>query len=55
LVGYFQFSWPDHKSFAYTFDHLAKVIEDFGERLPLYRYNLVMQDYGGPVGFRMRK
>jgi len=51
--GFGHSSWPDHKSFAYTFDHLAKVIEDFTEELHLDRYTLFMQDYGGPVGFRM--
>jgi pimeloyl-ACP methyl ester carboxylesterase len=38
---------------AYTFDHLAKVMQDFTEELHLDRYTLFMQDYGGPVGFRM--
>ncbi len=51
--GFGHSSWPDHKNFAYTFDHLAKVIEDFTEQLHLDRYTLFMQDYGGPVGFRM--
>jgi pimeloyl-ACP methyl ester carboxylesterase len=44
---------PDAKSFAYTFDHLALVIEHFTEQLGLARYTLFMQDYGGPVGFRL--
>lgn len=44
---------PDPKTFAYTFDHLAAVIERFTEALGLARYTLYMQDYGGPVGFRM--
>ena len=51
--GFGHSSWPDHQSFAYTFDHLAKIIEDFTEQLHLDRYTLFMQDYGGPVGFRM--
>lgn len=51
--GFGHSSWPDYKSFNYTFDHLAEVIEDFTEQLHLSRYTLVMQDYGGPVGFRM--
>jgi pimeloyl-ACP methyl ester carboxylesterase len=44
---------PDAKSFAYTFDHLALVMEHFTEQLGLAHYTLFMQDYGGPVGFRM--
>jgi pimeloyl-ACP methyl ester carboxylesterase len=50
--GFGHSSWPDHKSFTYTFDHLAKIIADFAEQLQLDRYTLFMQDYGGPVGFK---
>ena len=51
--GFGHSSWPDHKSFDYTFDHLAKIMQDFTEQLHLSHYTLFMQDYGGPVGFRM--
>lgn len=44
---------PDPKTFAYTFDHLAAVMQDFTQTLGLQHYSLLMQDYGGPVGFRM--
>lgn len=44
---------PDAKSFSYTFDRLATVIQDFTETLGLEHYSLLVQDYGGPVGFRM--
>ena len=44
---------PSPETFAYTFDHLADVIERFTEALGLTRYALYMQDYGGPVGFRL--
>jgi pimeloyl-ACP methyl ester carboxylesterase len=44
---------PDPKTFAYTFDAIASVTEHFTEALGLSRYTLYMQDYGGPVGFRM--
>lgn len=44
---------PDARGFAYTFDHLASVMEHFTAALGLERYTLYMQDYGGPVGFRM--
>ncbi len=49
--GFGHSSWPDPKSFAYTFDHLAQIIEDFTEQLHLEHYTLFMQDYGGPGGF----
>ncbi len=44
---------PAPNAFAYTFDHLAEVMVRFTEVLGLPRYHLFMQDYGGPVGFRM--
>ena len=44
---------PSQTEFAYTFDHLAAVIGRFTEVLGLRRYTLVVQDYGGPVGFRL--
>ena len=51
--GFGHSDWPDPKQFAYTFDHIASVMEDFTQALGLSRYTLYMQDYGGPVGFRM--
>jgi pimeloyl-ACP methyl ester carboxylesterase len=44
---------PAPSAFAYTFDHLAEVMTRFTEVLGIKRYSLFMQDYGGPVGFRM--
>ncbi len=44
---------PDPKNFAYSFDRLAQVIERFTQALGLTRYTLFLQDYGGPVGFRL--
>jgi pimeloyl-ACP methyl ester carboxylesterase len=51
--GYGHSDWPDPKQFTYTFDRIASVMEDFTQALGLSRYTLYMQDYGGPVGFRM--
>jgi pimeloyl-ACP methyl ester carboxylesterase len=44
---------PSTHVFAYTFDNLAKVMDRFTEELKLNRFTLYVQDYGGPVGFRM--
>ena len=52
-VGYGHSDWPDPKQFDYTFDSIASVVTDFTQALGLHRYTLYMQDYGGPVGFRM--
>ena len=51
--GYGHSDWPDPKQFDYTFDHIASVMNDFAQALGLSHYTLYMQDYGGPVGFRM--
>jgi pimeloyl-ACP methyl ester carboxylesterase len=44
---------PTPGEFVYTFDHLADVMEGFVDALGLTRYSLYMQDFGGPVGFRL--
>jgi pimeloyl-ACP methyl ester carboxylesterase len=51
--GFGHSDWPDPKQFPYTFDHYAEIMNHFIEALGLSRYTLYMQDYGGPVGFRM--
>jgi pimeloyl-ACP methyl ester carboxylesterase len=44
---------PDPKSYAYTFDNLSMVTEHFLDAKGFRRYGLFVQDYGGPVGFRI--
>lgn len=51
--GFGHSDWPDPKKFAYTFDNIASVMDDFTQTLGLSHYTLYMQDYGAPVGFRM--
>jgi len=51
--GFGHSDWPDSKAFPYTFDHIAEIMSNFTEALGLSHYTLYMQDYGGPVGFRM--
>lgn len=51
--GFGHSDWPDPKQFNYTFDHIAKVMNDFTQAMGLSHYTLYLQDYGGPVGFRM--
>jgi pimeloyl-ACP methyl ester carboxylesterase len=44
---------PSTKEFDYTFDRLADVIEKFTDRIGIKKYAIYMQDFGGPVGFRL--
>lgn len=44
---------PDPASYAYTFDNISTVIEKFLAMKGFDHYGLFVQDYGGPVGFRI--
>lgn len=51
--GYGHSSMPPHDKFEYTFDNLAKVIDQFTEKVGLTKFALYVQDYGAPVGYRI--
>src|SRR5262245_54376555 len=51
--GFGHSSMPSREQFAYTFDNIAGVIDEFTELLGLSKYALYVQDYGAPVGFRL--
>jgi pimeloyl-ACP methyl ester carboxylesterase len=44
---------PSPSGFTYTFDNLANVVDQLTVKLGITNYVLFMQDYGGPVGFRL--
>src|SRR5512144_1408377 len=44
---------PDPAEFPYTFDRIAEVVGRFLALKGFDRYGLFVQDYGGPVGFRL--
>jgi len=44
---------PDPATYAYTFDALALTVEKFLSAKGFNHYGLFVQDYGGPVGFRL--
>lgn len=44
---------PDPAKFSYTFDKLSEIIETFLAQKGFDHYGLFVQDYGGPVGFRI--
>jgi pimeloyl-ACP methyl ester carboxylesterase len=51
--GFGHSSMPPRHEFAYTFDSLAAVVEEFTTILGLSKYALYVQDYGAPVGYRI--
>ena len=44
---------PSTENYHYTFDQLAAVIAKLTDQLGLKRYAIYMQDFGGPVGYRL--
>jgi pimeloyl-ACP methyl ester carboxylesterase len=52
-VGFGHSDAPSNKQFTYTFDNLADHVAGLVDVLGLKSYILYMQDYGGPVGFRL--
>jgi pimeloyl-ACP methyl ester carboxylesterase len=51
--GYGQSDSPDRASFQYTFDNIAKLVDDLIESLQIGRYFMYVMDYGAPVGWRL--
>ena len=51
--GFGNSDMPDPGKFAYTFDRLAEITAKFLKQKGFDRYGLFVQDYGGPVGFRI--
>jgi pimeloyl-ACP methyl ester carboxylesterase len=51
--GFGYSSTPSVEEFTYTFDHLCDVVEHFTDAVGLSKYALYLQDYGGPIGFRL--
>ncbi|MCU7549965.1 alpha/beta hydrolase [Chitinophagaceae bacterium LB-8] len=51
--GFGQSSAPSPSDYTYSFDNLALTISHFIDALELKKFVLYMQDYGGPVGFRI--
>jgi pimeloyl-ACP methyl ester carboxylesterase len=44
---------PDPARFEYTFERTSQIVEALLRRLEFTRFGLYVQDYGGPVGFRI--
>ncbi len=51
--GFGESDIPDPASYSYTFDGISTVVEHFLQAKGFDHYGLYVQDYGGPVGFRI--
>lgn len=53
LPGFGLTQTPPRGQFTYSFDELARVIEEFVDAIGLLRFALYIFDYGAPVGLRL--
>lgn len=51
--GYGQSEQPPISEFAYTFDNMATIVENFLIALKVEKYSIYLMDYGAPIGFRI--
>jgi pimeloyl-ACP methyl ester carboxylesterase len=51
--GFGNTDMPDPAQFDYTFDRLSRVIEGWLAAIGFRSFGLYLQDYGGPIGFRI--
>lgn len=51
--GFGQSESPDRDQIAYTFDHLAEIMDAFLEKLEIRQFYMYVFDYGAPIGFRI--
>ncbi len=51
--GYGFSSMPDVNEFDYSFDNIARIVEEFTDEIGLDRFSLYLMDYGAPIGFRI--
>ncbi|MBC7846953.1 MAG: alpha/beta hydrolase [Flavobacterium sp.] len=51
--GFGQSSSPSTSDYKYTFDNLASTISKFIDLVGFEKFSIYVQDYGGPVGFRI--
>jgi len=51
--GFGNSDMPDPRNYSYNFQSTSKVVEELLKKVGFNRFGLYMQDYGGPVGFRI--
>jgi pimeloyl-ACP methyl ester carboxylesterase len=53
LPGYGQSAAPDHRTFSYTFDNAADLVQKLLTRLGITEYAVNVFDYGAPTAWRL--
>jgi pimeloyl-ACP methyl ester carboxylesterase len=53
MPGFGYSDQPSPDQFAYTFDHIAEVMDQFLDSIRVKKYSIYIQDYGAPIGFRL--
>jgi len=51
--GFGESSMPDHKTYAYTFENYADIVDKLAGQLGVTQYSMYVMDYGAPVGYRL--
>lgn len=51
--GFGESSAPTTEEYQYSFENLASTVNQFIDILGLKKFSLYVQDYGGPIGFRI--
>ena len=51
--GFGRSAMPDRAAFAYKFENLARMIDEFTRVIGLSPYALYLMDYGAPIGYRL--
>ncbi len=51
--GFGDSEMPDPAKYTYSFDKISELLESFLKQKGFDRFGLYVQDYGGPVGFRI--
>jgi pimeloyl-ACP methyl ester carboxylesterase len=53
MPGYGYSDMPSVDKFAYTFDSIAAVMDQFLDAVNVKKYSIYIQDYGAPIGFKL--
>ena len=51
--GFGQSNIPDHKTYAYSFENYADIVDKLAGQLGATKYSMYVMDYGAPVGYRL--